>query len=259
VLHGIFGAGKNWLSFMRRLVASRPDWQFLLPDLRGHGQSLAAPPPHDLTSAARDLAALDEPAGAAPITAVIGHSFGGKVALAYAAERALDQVWVLDSAPLGGRGPSPAPHPGNRADPEASPTMAVLRALESLGPRFASRGDFTRALEQRGFSSQIAAWLAMSLRRGHDGFELGLDLPAIRSLLASHFRDDWWPELARTDRELYLVVAEKSFVWDAGELARLDELASGNPHCHVHRLPDAGHWVHVDAPEALLELFRLHL
>ena len=32
VLHGIFGAGKNWGSVARRLVAARPDWGALLVD-----------------------------------------------------------------------------------------------------------------------------------------------------------------------------------------------------------------------------------
>jgi esterase len=247
VLHGIFGAGKNWLFFMRRLAAARADWGFVLPDLRGHGQSQGAPAPHDLRAAAGDLVALEAQLAGPPMAAVIGHSFGGKVALAYAAERPVGQVWLLDS------------NPGTRADAEASPTSNVLRTLEALPARFAARGDFIRALEQRSIDSATAAWLAMSLVRTDDGFTLGLDLAAIRSMLADYFARDFWPELERTDRETHLVAAERSFVWEPADWKRLADLAAHNPHFHLHRIPEAGHWVHVDAPDALAALFATAL
>src|SRR4051812_24710793 len=39
VLHGIYGAGRNWGSIARRLVEARPEWGAVLVDLRMHGQS----------------------------------------------------------------------------------------------------------------------------------------------------------------------------------------------------------------------------
>src|ERR1700679_538748 len=99
VLHGILGSGANFRSFARRLAAARPDWGFVLVDLRMHGQSQEAPPPHTLAAAAEDLVRLGVEL-ALPIAGVMGHSFGGKVALAYtgAAPRELEQVWVLDAS-----------------------------------------------------------------------------------------------------------------------------------------------------------------
>ena len=99
VLHGVFGSAANWRMFARRLAAERPDWGFLLADLRGHNRSLGAPGPHRLDSMAADLLHLEAPQG--EIRGVMGHSLGGKVALAYAAKRGgeLDQLWMLDSRP----------------------------------------------------------------------------------------------------------------------------------------------------------------
>src|SRR5690606_18639255 len=37
VLHGIYGAGRNWASVVRRVVRERPEWGALLVDLRQHG------------------------------------------------------------------------------------------------------------------------------------------------------------------------------------------------------------------------------
>jgi esterase len=81
VLHGILGSGANWRSFARRLTAADPSLGLVLVDLRMHGQSQGAPSPHTLEATARDLFRLQE-ALALPVSGVIGHSFGGKVALA---------------------------------------------------------------------------------------------------------------------------------------------------------------------------------
>src|SRR4051812_16958788 len=77
-LHGLLGQGGNWRSFARRLNDALPRWGAVLVDLRMHGASQGFLPPHDVFSAARDLAEL-EAALPGPVHAVLGHSFGGKV------------------------------------------------------------------------------------------------------------------------------------------------------------------------------------
>src|SRR5690606_28024263 len=100
VLHGVLGSGNNFRTLIKGLASSCPQFRFLLVDLRLHGRSLEAPPPHTLQACAADLARLAEHDKALP-AAVIGHSLGGKVALAYAERQPpeLRQVWVLDSYP----------------------------------------------------------------------------------------------------------------------------------------------------------------
>jgi len=60
VLHGILGSGGNWRSFARRVAEACPSWGFVLVDLRMHGLSQGAPPPHTVESAARDLVRLGD-------------------------------------------------------------------------------------------------------------------------------------------------------------------------------------------------------
>ena len=78
--HGIFGRGRNWNSVARRVIAGRPGWGAVMMDLREHGGSQGRRPPHTVEAAADDvielIASLD-----APVGAVVGHSFGGKVVL----------------------------------------------------------------------------------------------------------------------------------------------------------------------------------
>ena len=79
-LHGIFGAGRNWATVAHHLVRERPEWGALLVDLRQHGSSQGFPTPHTLAAVAADVGRLIL-ASEHPVRGVLGHSFGGKVAL----------------------------------------------------------------------------------------------------------------------------------------------------------------------------------
>jgi pimeloyl-ACP methyl ester carboxylesterase len=249
VLHGILGSGTNFRSFARRLAAACPDWGFVLVDLRLHGQSLDATPPHTLASAAADLLRLEGRLGL-PVAGVMGHSFGGKVALAYtkARGRPLEQAWVLDASP------------GTRHD-RAGETERVLAMLREVPAVLPSRERFLEIVAAHGFSQGIGEWLAMNVRRADDGFRFRLDLDAIAALLADYFAVDLWPVIERAEgiERLHVVVAERSDALDAGDRARLSAIGERDARVHMHLVRGAGHWVHVDAPDALFELVRAAL
>lgn len=244
-LHGIFGSGANWRSFARRFVGARPDWCAVLVDLRMHGASQAFAPPHTVAAAAQDLEPLASSL-AVPVRGVVGHSFGGKVALAYVAKHAatLDEAWILDSAP------------GARPDARGSETtVAVLQTLGALGTRFVSREAFIDALVAAGIERSIAQWLAMNLRNANGTYELRLDLAAIRALLDDYFEVDLWSaiEQAPASLAMHVVVGGRSRVFSDADRARIEALAAQKPaHVFLHVLENAGHWVHVDDPEGLL-------
>jgi pimeloyl-ACP methyl ester carboxylesterase len=261
VLHGIFGSGANWRTFARRLSNDCPEWGFVLVDLRGHGLTPHAPPPNTIAAAADDLvrleALLGEPAQGRPalrITGVSGHSFGGKVALAYLARRSgapLDQAWVLDA------------NPGARSEsPGGDSTARVLGALELMPEQIASREHFIELIEEQGHTHAIAAWLAMNLRREGDGYRFRLDLGALRALLNDYFATDLWPVIERPDprraRVLHVVVGGRSEVFGPESRARL-EAAAVAPLVRAHVLDKAGHWLHVDDFDGLYALFRAEL
>jgi hypothetical protein len=68
-------------------VYSCAEWRMVLVDLRNHGRSAGIKgivPPHDLSTAAKDLADLVKARGWAWPDVVVGHSMGAKVALDYA-------------------------------------------------------------------------------------------------------------------------------------------------------------------------------
>lgn len=234
VLHGVFGSSSNFRGIARRLARERPGWGFVLADLRAHGRSQGAPPPHTVATAADDLLRLD-----ADVRAVAGHSFGGKVALAYAQRRPeLEEIWILDSQP-GARGPDSGP----------GSTTAVLHALEETPQPLPDRATFVRRL-QPAFGRRLAEWLAMSLRAGGDGYRFVLDLPAIRALLDDYWSTDLWHVLedpARSDR-VRAVLGGRSGVVPPDDRARLARSV------RVDVLERAGHWLHGEDPDGVVRL-----
>jgi esterase len=243
VLHGILGSLRNWRSFARRLAAACPGWRLVLVDLRGHGDSHPATPPNTVAAAAADLARLAEHLGLRP-ELVVGHSFGGKVAMAYGRDfpRGLEQVWVLDALPG-------ADARGEALSGEVARVIAGLRAIALPLP---GREALAQRLLADGFSEVLARWMTTNLTRGEGGLVWRFDLDAVEQLLADYLREDLTPWLEDPWRgpEVHFVRAARSERWSdalAEELALNDRVA-------VHLLADSGHWVHAENPEGLLEI-----
>lgn len=248
-LHGILGSGANWRSFAREFVQRHPSWGAVLVDLRKHGGSQDAPAPHTLFTAADDLRALQAVSGTGP-RVVLGHSFGGKVALAFAGGGVdgLRETVVLDA--------TPSARPDARG---SETTRQVIELLGALPPVFATRDAFVGRVTAAGLDLAIAQWLGMNLRpREHGpGYVLRVDQPAIHAMLRSYLDTDLWPVLERPDgtTRFTVVAGSRSPALDAADRVRLEALAhpsDGSPsRVRFEVVADAGHWVHVDAPAAV--------
>jgi esterase len=243
VLHGIYGAGRNWASVIRRVVRERPEWGALLIDLRQHGASQGFAPPHTVQAAAADLERL--PAHGAPAAqAIIGHSFGGKVALVHtgAAQDPPGQVWVVDSTP-------------ESREPAGS-AWSMLELLESLPNEFASRDELIAAMVEHGQPRPVAQWMATNLEAAGDVLRWRFDFDAIRDLLLSFFATDAWDvvESPPSGTQVHLVKAEDSSVLSGAALERA-RAAAALPHgrTFVHTVA-GGHWVNAENPAAIERL-----
>ena len=238
-LHGILGQGRNWRSFARRLVDAVPGTRAVLPDLRGHGASAALAPPHDLAAVSDDLDALSRRDGAPEL--VVGHSFGGKVALRWARDHGgAARIWSLDSPPGAGAVRTAGP-----TDPGV-----LVQLLRDIPTPAADRDTLRAPLRTAGVPEPIIAWLSTSARHDPDGWRWMWDLDAVEQLLRSYVIEDLW-DFATASPRVHLVRAGRSDRWTAGDLERLDRLGD-----RAHTVPDPGHWLHVDAPEATFALIR---
>jgi esterase len=255
LLHGIYGRGRNWTSVAKQTAAKRPDWGFWLTDLRLHGASPPQPPPHTVAACARDVVALATrlSGDAAPVRAILGHSFGGKVALASAQalaegadETGLDHVWVIDSTPE-------AREPGGSA-------WDMLAIVRSLPARFAARADAIAAMEARDLSPGVAAWMATNLRFEDGGFVWVLDFDALEALLRDFFVTDLWPVVEQPPGHvtIHFVKAEESSTLSESACARIATLEREAGRVHLHRVA-GGHWVNSENPAAIVDLLSREL
>lgn len=263
LLHGILGSRKNWGTFARRLAKEFPTWQFLLVDLRCHGDSASNKKrgPNTVASTALDVLRL---CGQLKITPrlLVGHSFGGKVALSMVDQAAKPlarpvRVWVLDATPgkvrAGGDGED---HPAE-----------LISFLSTLPKEVSSKQGIVNALVQQGFSMDVAQWVVTNLRptgvhgSSSPSFTWVFDLDGIEEMYKSYEETNLWKFVENLPRGVHInfLKAERSLHrWALEDLQRIhaaEELASdegGGVEMHV--LEDAGHWVHADNPDGLFRI-----
>ncbi|KAL6184439.1 hypothetical protein ACLB2K_045840 [Fragaria x ananassa] len=262
-LHGILGSRKNWGTFTRRLAQEFPTWQFLLVDLRCHGDSASIKKtgPNTVSSTALDVLKLVRQLRITP-RVLVGHSFGGKVALSMVEQAAKPlarpvRVWVLDSTPGKVR-------PGGDGEDHPAELISVLNTLPK---EVSSKRDVVQALVQKGFSKDVAQWVVTNLRpSGPLGstpstFSWTFDLNGISEMYQSYEEMNLWKIVEDVPGGVHVnfLKAERSLHrWALEDLQRIhaaEELAveeGGGVEMHV--LEDAGHWVHADNPDGLFRI-----
>jgi len=245
-LHGILGRGGNLRTIAKRFVEARPQWTAWLVDMRGHGRSPKGTPSPSLEAAARDVVNMLSRA-TPPVHAIVGHSFGGKVALEAArigAIASLEHVVVIDSAP-GTREPL-------RGDDSA---LAVIEKIKALPSALASKSDFVDALVAGGMKRSVAQWLAQSVEMEGDYVRFIPDLGEIRALILDYFARDLWPVVERPPgvTNVHLVIGDRSDAYSSADRERVARIAASTERVTVDVL-QAGHWVHVDDPDGMLRI-----
>jgi pimeloyl-ACP methyl ester carboxylesterase len=246
-LHGIFGSGRNWASVARRLVQARPHLGVRLIELRQHGASQGFAAPHTIAAAAADLQALASELNEQPL-AVLGHSFGGKVALMYAREHGseLAQLWMIDSTP-------DARAPGGSA-------WQMLELVRAAPREYASRDDLVALLVQHGIAAPVGQWMATNLERAGSVFRWRFDLDAIEQLMNDFFTVDLWDVIEEPPGrvQVHVVKAQESSVLTPQAIQRIQAAAARTQRVFFHEIA-GGHWINADNPGALLDLLLRYL
>lgn len=240
MLHGIYGRGRNWQAIARGVSGARPEYACWLVDLPYHGDSPPARHGDTVRGLAQDLRDWMLDAGVNP-DGILGHSYGGKVALA-AAEHLQDtalQIWVIDSTP--------------EVKAPAGSAWDMLRIVRALPPRFASRDEATQALVQGGYSLGVAQWMATNLERTAEGFVWRLDFDAMERLLRDFFDTDLWNaiESPAARHDVHVLKASESNAITAAAVARIE--AAAGDRVHLHHRP-GGHWIHAESPDVVTDL-----
>ena len=251
MLHGIYGRGRNWLAVARMLVERRPDWCCWLADMRHHGDAHPGPECGTLDALAADIETWGATLGVTP-DAVLGHSFGGKVALAYAARQAARplQTWVIDSTP--------------EAKPPSGSAWDMLGIVRSLPQTFRSRQDAIAGIEAGGFSTEVAQWMSTNLVHDTEAFRWRLDFAVMEHLLHEFFQTSMWPVLdpGSHAHDIHVLKATQSSVISSDAVARMTALAAqpstARARVHLHHR-EGGHWIHAESPGVVVDLLAEHL
>ncbi|CAI5468763.1 unnamed protein product [Closterium sp. Yama58-4] len=216
---------------------------------------------------------------------LIGHSFGGKVALSMIDQAAKPmpsaiKVWVLDATPgkvrAGGDGED---HPADLID-----------ALRGMPPLILDRSEVVNSLLSQGFSKPIAQWMTTNLSRTHlPSLDLVRDLPpsqqqlheaaaraasrgqaaygwafdleGIAQMYSSYETTNLWHLVEDVPEGVHInfLRAERSLHrWARDDIRRIlgaeQEAMGHGAAVRMHVLEDAGHWVHTDNPDGLFQI-----
>lgn len=245
MLHGIYGRGRNWQGVAKALTEARPEYACWLVDLPHHGSS--GPGAHGDTIAgfAQDVLDGMHQKGIAP-DVVLGHSFGGKVALAAAAtqaDRAL-HTWVIDSTP--------------EVKAPSGTAWTMMNTVRRLPKRFAARDEAQKALVAAGYDVGVAQWMTTNLVREGEGFVWQLDFTLMEKLLRDFFTYDLWHvvEQPAPGHQLHFLKASRSGAMSGEAMLRLEK--DTGPQVHLHHL-EGGHWIHAERPDAVTALLAKEL
>jgi len=236
LLHGLFGSSDNWHSLALRLS---PSFHVLAPDQRNHGRS----PHSDRMSyelMAADVVALMDSRGIGS-AAVLGHSMGGKTAMQLALQfpDRVERLIVVDMAPRA----YPPVHRG---------VMAALLALDLK--LFSTRQAIEDALAPEIPDVSVRRFLLKNIGTTPGaGFFWKLNLRGLLDQNESLYRpvSPTPPGAGPFSKPGLFVRGGKSDYLGPDDEPLIRSLFSN---AAIRTVPEAGHWVHADAPEAFFRM-----
>jgi esterase len=170
--------------------------------------------------------------------ALVGHSLGGKVGLAAAAQapERLSEIVLLDIAP-------------GATDPPRLGSARVLDILQAAPEQAPDRRSMREFLLGRGLSAPLADWLLMNLEPADGGYRWRFDRAALAAFHDRFNREDLWPVVEARRLPIRCIRGGRSNHVTDADVARFR--AAG---CRVDTIPDSGHDVHAEALDPLLAL-----
>lgn len=230
ILHGVYGSGDNWNTFVKPLLETH---QVHLVDLRNHGRS----PQSDVFNyevLTADVARYMQERNLGP-SMVIGHSMGGKVAmwLAWQHPELVKALVVVDIAP-------------RYYQPHHEQEIAGMRAVHP--ETLTNRNEADTRMAAFVGSPSVRQFLLKNLGRNEaGGFEWKHNLEAIAANSGEVGRE--LPLEARvTCPTLFVAGAESPYVTPDDE----EDIQRRFIHARVAYIQGSGHWVQVEKPAELL-------
>jgi len=233
ILHGLFGTLDNWQTIARRL--SENHTVFII-DQRNHGRS----PHHDEFNyevMAEDLRDFMEAQWVYEAT-IIGHSMGGKAAMQFALNygEMVEKLIIVDIGPQKYKG-------GHQT---------IFEALLALDlPKVENRKDAENQLATRIDEVAVRQFLLKNLTRNKESgqYQWKMNLPAIHTNY-EHILETIESDYTY-DGETLFINGGKSDYLSPSDMPNVQKLF---PQATLKTIPEAGHWVHAEAPNEFFEI-----
>ena len=242
LLHGFTQSGRSW----RELISHMPEgWRWIVPDLRGHGETrMRAGAECSMDACTDDLVAIWEELDLGR-THLVGYSMGGRLALHVAARR---PERLLSLLTIGA-------HAGLDEDARAG----RIQGDEALAER----------IEKDGIESFVDYWSALPLfagleRRG-EGYVAQVRAERLQNHVAglacslrgmgAGVMEPVWDDLGRVNVPCTFVAGQL----DHGYVASARRLAASVPHGQLQLVLRAGHAAHQERPDAFARILFDHL
>ena len=232
ILHGLLGMLDNWKTFARQLAE---EYWVIIVDQRNHGKSFHSEV-FNYEVLAEDLKTFMDELHL-PKAHLIGHSMGGKTVMKFAQMYTdmVDKAVVVDISPSGSIG-------------SHSHIFESLLGVEIA--EVTARKEVEEELVGKGIELGVAYFLMKNLRRDVEsgGFAWKANIQVLW--------DNYQNILEGTDTEtdislpmLFLGGSRSNYITEE-DLTQIKELF---PDYQYAVIEDAGHWVHADQPDLLLE------
>jgi 2-succinyl-6-hydroxy-2,4-cyclohexadiene-1-carboxylate synthase len=242
LLHGFTQSGRSWLETISKMPKG---WMWIVPDLRGHGDTWTrSDAPCTMDACTDDLERLWDHLDVAR-THLVGYSMGGRLALHVAARRPERVLSLL--------------------------TIGAHAGLEEEAREGRRRGDAALAqrLEEEGLEAFVNYWTSQPLFAGLERRGPAFVAQARAERLSNHVAglvcslqgmgagamEPIWDDLADLTVPCTFVAGQL----DHGYVALARRLAATVPNGRVVVVPRAGHTVHQERPEAFAGVLATHL
>ena len=229
ILHGFLASSRNWRTIAQKLAVTH---RVYVLDMRNHGAS-----PHvdsmDYPVMAADVLNFMEQLGLHK-SYLLGHSMGGKVAMWFALHypERVESLMVADIAPVSYQ---------HSFD-------AMLHALRHLPlSQLANRKQAEQHLADAIPDLAFRQFLLQNLLLEDGAYYWRINLDIIQNTAHNIVA---FPEPNQTvfdQPALFIIGGNSSYVDRCSVLARF-------PHARIAEIPDTGHWLYVEAPDAFYKL-----
>ena len=236
VVHGLLGSSRNWQTVGVELSAQR---HVLALDLRNHGMSPHAED-HDFAAMEADLLRWMDAQGLGR-AAFMGHSMGGKLAMALACHHPerVERLVSVDIAPR---------------DYDAGKFRGILAAMLALEPaKLASRAEAETQLAAVVKDWAMIKFLTTNLERGPDGrFQWRINVPALHAELDEIARTSLAPGDRYEGPTLFVIGGYSRHVREEDR----PEILARFPQARIETVAESGHNPHIEQRAAFVAAVR---